>query len=220
MTRKRRLGIVMSNGWSLKTFVYSGVIDLLSKDFDICVWAQEGAIPSLREDSTRGEIAPIKVYPIQPTKETGLEKAVRQLHKSVFAERYRLETEEVKKRSIYPTHQRIAANLLGGPSRTPLGALAIHLLQKARQATVRRNFYASHFDDFKPEALMLGHPVENDEWVVAVEAHDRRIPVLSYVLSWDNLSSKGVIPDFFKGVLVWNETMRQEVRDYYPNYRP
>ena len=220
VTKKRKIGIVMANGWSLKTFIYSGVIDHLAKDFEICAWARQPAIEALEREGKSGEVPPMKLFPVRPTTESKAERAVRQLQKSLFAARYRLETEEVKKQTAYSAGQRFAANLVGLPSRTPLGSAMLNALQPMRRRTARRNWYAQDFDTFKPDAVVLGHPVDLNEWVISIQAHDRKIPVIASVLSWDNLTSKGVIADFFAGTLVWNETMRQEMFTLYPNYHP
>lgn len=49
-----------------------------------------------------------------------------------------------------------------------------------------------------------------------VAAKELGIPTATFIVSWDNLSSKGRIVAPFDHYLVWSETMRGELQKYYP----
>jgi hypothetical protein len=220
MKNRAKLGIVLANGWTIKALLYTGVIDLLQKDFDLLCWVRPAAQDALQKEIDTGEIPPMKLRPMRQMNETRAGRSVRQLQKSMFAARHRLETEAIKRRSNYPKWQAAAADIIDIPARTPFGALALRTFHGLRRATSRRDWYQKDFEEFKPDGVVLGHPVDPYEWPISIEAKDRGIPVIATIQSWDNLSSKGVMGDFYSAVLVWNKTMQQEVFDYYPSYRP
>lgn len=69
--------------------------------------------------------------------------------------------------------------------------------------------------DLRPALLVSTTCVVRDEYPYLVAAEVLNIPTLACILSFDNLSSRGVVPRFGH-YAVWNRRMRQQLLRYYP----
>jgi hypothetical protein len=218
---KPRLAFQLANGWGIKGFLHSAILAALADDFELAAWVQPSAVEPWRDLMRRGQSPEVTLFPTPPGSERTAERLLRQAQSSLFFVRNRIETEAIKNKGTRRKRwQRITRSIIAGPAQSPLGGVALKGLQSLRQITGARPDFRAHFDAFKPDMVILGHPVDIYEVRVAYEARQRGIPVVGSVLSWDNLTSKGMIPDWFSDVLVWNETMRDEVLRFYPAYRP
>lgn len=71
------------------------------------------------------------------------------------------------------------------------------------------------FRQEKPDLVLLGSPGFIPQDAFLLHAASRlRIPVIAAVLSWDNLSSKGLINPRPDKLLVWSEHMRREAIEF------
>lgn len=127
---------------------------------------------------------------------------------AVFAERLRWS--EPKR---YRWHRPLARWL----ARTP-GAGAS--LDFAYLRLVSDGRWARFFDQFRPEAVVLGSAgIKPQEAPAARAAWRRRLPLYGVVPSWDNLSAKGPLPVPCDRLAVWCESMQLEAAELF-GYRP
>ncbi len=79
-----------------------------------------------------------------------------------------------------------------------------------------KEYHAAVFNRYKPDMLILADlgTIDISNFLM-YEARKRRIPILSMILSWDNLTAKGIgsfKPDY---AVAWNANMRQELIAYH-----
>jgi CDP-Glycerol:Poly(glycerophosphate) glycerophosphotransferase len=80
---------------------------------------------------------------------------------------------------------------------------------------LRNEGVESLFDGTRIDAVLLGSPGYTIQDTILLHAAvRRRIPVAATVLSWDNLSSKGVINPQPDRLLVWSDHMKQEAINF------
>ena len=72
-------------------------------------------------------------------------------------------------------------------------------------------------DEHKPDILFSPSILSIDEFYFVEYCQKKKIPVVSMVMSWDNMTSKGRMPYIPEKLIVWNNTMAEEVRDVH-NY--
>jgi len=65
----------------------------------------------------------------------------------------------------------------------------------------------------KPDILFSPSILSIDEFYFVEYCQKKKIPVVSMVMSWDNMTSKGRMPYIPEKLIVWNETMAKEVKD-------
>lgn len=73
--------------------------------------------------------------------------------------------------------------------------------------------------DDPPSVLVTMRPHFYEEPAVVAEARKLGIPVLAFITSWDNLSTKNRMVFRYDGFLVWSEQMRNELHYLYPYSR-
>jgi hypothetical protein len=66
-----------------------------------------------------------------------------------------------------------------------------------------------------PDVVWSTTCVDNHEYPYLLAARDLGIPVLASILSFDNLTSRGVLP-VFDYYMVWSESMRRQLLTLYP----
>lgn len=66
-----------------------------------------------------------------------------------------------------------------------------------------------------PKMVVSTYPVNFLEARVLFAAQKARIPTTLHLLSWDNITSKGIFPVIADFYILWGEVMRQELKEYY-----
>lgn len=94
-----------------------------------------------------------------------------------------------------------------------------------RSATVRRWLFAvlassegarSLLDEVAPDVVVSTCPYLAEEAVLLATARRQRIPVVGHILSWDNVTVRGVLPVACDSYLAWGPQMEREIRSLYP----
>jgi hypothetical protein len=70
-----------------------------------------------------------------------------------------------------------------------------------------------------PSVLITTGPHRYEEPAIVLEAKKLGIPVLAFITSWDNLSTKSRTVFKYDGYLVWSKQMEKELRHFYPHSR-
>lgn len=66
-----------------------------------------------------------------------------------------------------------------------------------------------------PDAIVSTRPVDSMEAYLLNSATRLKIKKIFYILSWDNITSKGIFPEVGDYYLTWGEVMNQELNEYY-----
>lgn len=66
-----------------------------------------------------------------------------------------------------------------------------------------------------PDAIISTRPVDTMEIELLNAASKLSIHKIMYILSWDNITSKGVFPELADSYLTWGNIMNQELNEYY-----
>lgn len=66
-----------------------------------------------------------------------------------------------------------------------------------------------------PDAIIATRPVDQMEIELLTIATQLNIKKIFYVLSWDNITSRGTFPSLGDYYLTWGEIMNQELKEYY-----
>ena len=71
----------------------------------------------------------------------------------------------------------------------------------------------------RPSLLMAMYPFIEGQMAVVAAAKRLRIPVLAFITSWDNLSTKNRLTFDYDGYMVWSEHMKNELLEFHPPSR-
>lgn len=215
---KPLIALSLPNHWAIKNFLQAGVLGSLQEEADFVAFAAMSKIESLKEVCQYLELRNILFHPYPEFKETAVFHQARLLQKSLLFEHHEFATERIAKKSYRGRRSRshIMMSALVGPiARSPLGPSLIHFATRVRE---NHTFVPEIRFDRMPSAFLVTNPVDFREDMFVRWCQQNKVPTLTLVPSWDNLSSKGAIHRAYDSVMVWNEEMQEEVRRIYPNY--
>lgn len=118
---------------------------------------------------------------------------------------------ELRRRNArkYWFNHRVLARLLGqSPARlrSLMGAsVRLHPLRPYRDLIER----------YQPDLLLSTHCFLWHEQPLLAACRSAGVPMISFIHSWDNITTKGNMPVRFDGLLVWNEILKREILRYY-----
>jgi len=219
------IGILLPSVWSVRNVVYGGVLAELERSgLDTRLFMRrvpEAGIASLPPEFAHAtSCAPLLEPPGVPVRGKALLDGV---IRSAFSRRHRL--------SSYPIYQRWYArdhtlrDRIRSASIELGGALACGTGAFDRLCTLTEEMYRrSHdLDDVRkqlgaerPDMIWSTFCVSALEQPYVLAARDLGIPVVTSILSFDNLTSRGWLPEF-DHYLVWNAGMRDRLLNLYPH---
>lgn len=221
--RAMRLALLVPDGMGLRNFLLTSVLDQLEAHDDAVVWH---ALPTAAADAT----APVRegrvrAAPLPPYREGLASRVLRQA--KIYAQLYR------------HRHTDAADVMLG--FRRPRGRWQNHVVARSAQllgrlaagdggarlhawhaGAVRREALAEFtawLATERPDVVLCTHQRASRAVPAMMAARLAGIPTVTFVYSWDNLP-KGRMAVHADHVLVWSETMRDELRRYEPERDP
>ncbi|MFK7806510.1 MAG: hypothetical protein AB8F74_01795, partial [Saprospiraceae bacterium] len=69
--------------------------------------------------------------------------------------------------------------------------------------------------EIKPEVVVSTYPINYLESKFMYAAQQEGISTLIHLLSWDNITSKGIFPVIPDRFIAWGEIMKEELKEYY-----
>lgn len=223
MSRPRIL-VLAPLGWSIRNNLRTEVAELMCEHAELTVATPAFAHPPLRADCERRGIAlvPLRAYPLGRWRSYALE-----VDRSTFFLGLGTVAARVK------WQRDLAVARLRARLRRRANHLLARLLRPVPDAAWRRfgrtcyappgGLFAERemLDRVRPDLIFSTVPLANYyERPVLWLAEDRRIPVVTAITSWDNLSSKSRLPVRFQRTLVWGAHMRDELLRLYPDIAP
>lgn len=197
--------------------MYTGIVDQLAARYDVVILVPESVNVEFSKLITDKRVIVSKLSD-RPEPESW--RTLRHLRKKIFLEVNRSDTERIKESSEKRKYYlRIGGMVLRQFTRLPFSKKLISISEAADYLINRDKFYEVLIKQYCPALVIGTSPFQYSEESLFRTAISNGIPCACFIPSWDNLSSKGVINQRFRLVLVWNEIMRQEILSGYPEYR-
>ncbi len=223
MTRPT-IGLVISVGWGVRTFLQSEVLPTLARAARVVVLTDPSMVEDLRA-RWGDQVAVEALYPFAgPQHDASAYGHLQGRHELAFQQMSMTTTRRAKQQMHRPHHWRHRLSLAARRARARMSATparVARLRQDAGRAFLDHNAEAAaHYEQlFRQHALSMVVttvaylPIETPPLLVA-----RRMGLATgcWVNSWDNLSSKGPMPQAFDHYFTWSEQVTDELRRYYP----
>jgi hypothetical protein len=202
--------VSLANRFAVRNYLRTGVhAGLRERGIRLVLLANPG-------DIEPGELEPdVALHALRDTRKGVLENVINGLVFQMLARRLGNATIRIRNQELYRANRwrwfrDVAVS-------RPLGRslLAIRGLRALVGALHPDRVYTALFRRVRPDLLLSTNVLDPQEAPVIRQARARGVPVVGQVLSWDNLSSKGVVPAPLDRYLVWNEWMGDEVRRLY-----
>ena len=209
--------ILCPTAWGVRNVAHSGMLPLLSAR-----GVRARVLTSVDpRNSTGGDPAVSELLPARTAAARG-DAALGALLSASFARRHNITTHDVfgpwMRRSLGPAGRlrHAAIDLLSTiGSREPLYSWQRQVVEQRLRRATEVGPAIEQLRDLRPVLLVSTTCVVRDEYPYLLAAQALDIPTLACILSFDNLSSRGVIPKF-RHYAVWNRRMRQQLLQYYP----
>lgn len=223
-TRRPTVLILCPTAWGVRNIALSGVLESLRASLRVHLLTTAHADSAVSErwgDADDPEMLTVTDHGAHRTHDL-----LRVLQHAAFAERHGIRTHRIFDRWRRRDQSR-ARRLWSGAVRGLAVATArgpvYEWLGRAERHLGRRRWelepIMSQLRSLEPRLIVSTSCVVRDEAAYLLAAERLGIPTLGCILSFDNLTSKGVLPTF-DHYAVWSDRMRQEVRRLYPDRDP
>jgi len=222
---RHRVVVLLPRGEAIRNFVYSGALEQLSEDVDVTalsVVASESVLQYLRHCPYRVEDLETypERYPVRLVREILDMAHGRTLWSKAAQDRWMLRDHEVKHTA--DRVKRLVKKALALPFASPRGVRALSTMERRVSRCLRTtDRYVVLFKSMSPSLVFNGSHVHSTNAIQAVEAAQwLGIPTAAFLFSWDNLTSQGRIVPAYDYYLVWNEIIRDQLLQIYPELKP
>ena len=205
-----------------RVYLHTDLLSGLSNSGDVVIWASSFSDSDGRQSwedvSARVEAFP----PVRPFREMP-HNLLRRLNEFVWDYRYLPTSRLSMMEHVRNKHYSFRVRALKGPAKilamlrteqaieTNLEKL---LLSYPRSEEAERRLRAD-----RPSVVVLSGPFQFEQPAIYAAARKLGIPALAYIPSWDNVTTKNRMVFQYDGYIVWNETVKQELLDFYPDSR-
>ncbi len=208
--------VSMFDGWAIRNTLYTGIIARLAQHCQVVAVVPDRFRRHLMDRCTDASLT-VETLPCEA--EPLSWRLARRLRKKLYLVVNDVATERIKEKSkerSFP--QRAATRVLRPISRLPKANRLVSLAEDLDFLVNRDDSCMGMLAAHRPALVIGATPFRHAEEALMRAALRLRIPCVTYIPSWDNLSTKGVIHQRGRAVLVWNEITRQEILAGYPRY--
>jgi hypothetical protein len=202
---------------------YTGLVDrLLQEDHDVEIWNSSIDADERPTYPTKDEIT-IRPFPeVKPFRELR-HNFLRRLNEFVWDYRYRLPSRESMMNHVRNKNMPWQIRLLKGPARLLAFGRAERVLESVLEKWLisypRSPEATKRFIENRPDVIVSTGPFQFEQPAVFSAAKNLNIPVIAYIPSWDNVTTKNRLVFDYDGYIVWNEKVKHELLDFYPTSR-
>jgi len=211
---KKRILLVVTNSYAAMNVIHSGLIKLLAEEYEVHI------ISNLIHEKEIVEICDyfnIRIYKadIPIPVESSLIKVMRKLEKAIFFQFYQIETQKIKEESKGLWYRFFQGNMLIFINFLGISAWLLKFLRKGIIKLASNYSSLEKLNDYDFCGVISSSPLDIRESIIVNFMKKKNIPSIAMIISWDNLTSKGIINADHDYVLVWNELMANEYKRFY-----
>jgi CDP-glycerol glycerophosphotransferase (TagB/SpsB family) len=210
---RKKLLIVITNGFAATNVIHSGLMQRMDQVYEVHVLSDLMGENEIRQINLHFGMH-VKLFRAEIPIETGILKMLRRLEKAIFFRHFNIVTQAIRERreALWMRYSR-------GVILSSLKFLGITrpLLIFLRKVIISRSVRSGTFASIRHQqfsGIISTSPLDIRENII-VNSLKHRIPSLAMVISWDNLTTKGIINADHDYVLLWNNYMAAEYKAFY-----
>ena len=211
---EKRILLLITNRYAATNVIHSGLIKPLAELYEVYIISN---LIYQKEINEISEHFNIKLYRIDIPipKENKLVRILRQLEKAIFFYFFQIETQKIKEKQKGFWYHFTIISLLKFLDIFRLNTLVLKYLRKLIIRLTENGDTLKILDHYNFDGVISSSPLDIRENTIVNYMKKRNIPSLAMIISWDNLTSKGIINADHDYVLVWNELMANEYNRFY-----
>ena len=211
---KKRILLLITNNYAAINMIHSGLIKPLAEEFDVHILSNIIDSSGLEEINRHFGISTFMVNAPIPS-ESRFVKYLRRLGKLLFFHFFNIETQIIKDKQNTYFYSFFVRSILRFLNLLGLNKDLLLFLRKRIILKTQKNDIAEYLLPYQFSGIISSSPIDIRENTIVNTLQGSGISSLAVVISWDNLSSKGVINANHDYVLVWNQFMADEYRRFY-----
>jgi hypothetical protein len=207
---KKHVLLLITNRYAATNVIHSGLIGQLARQYEVALLSDIIDADMTAIINTHFNI---KIHPIELRikAETSHLKLLRRLEKWVYMKHFQIETQQIKNKELPLFYSAVIGLFSYFLSIQPLSlSLLRHLRRYIIRNTSKHTCNATHYD-----GVISTSPLDIRENSIVNQLSTRNVRSMAIIISWDNLTSKGVMNADHDYVLVWNKIMSEEYRHFY-----
>jgi hypothetical protein len=204
-----------------RVFIYTGFLDRLTQLGRPIVWATS----SIRQWPERLTSIGCKIegFPTVDAYRELPHNYLRRLNEFVWDYRFNNPSRISVRRYVRDKQQRLRIRALKGPAMVLASLKAESWLENNLERMLldyeRSPEALRRLAEMNPSVVLTTGPFQFEQPGVVAAARRLGIPVVAYIPSWDNISTKNRMVFKYDGYIVWNERTKQELLETYPHAR-
>jgi hypothetical protein len=208
---KSRLLLLITNSFAAMNVIHSGLIKQLAENYEVYLLSPLVSGEKLLEISKHFDIE-LKKVELDIPPESRRVRMLRKIQKAFFFRHFEIATQHIKNKASNSFYQSIVDIVMSIAVYLGLTKVAVLFL---RRCIIRIATYSTYFQKLKEyqfKGIISSSPLDIRENMIV---NFLNIPSVAMVISWDNLTSKGIINANYDCVLVWNQFMADEYCRFY-----
>ncbi len=210
---RKKILLIITNGFAATNVIHSGLIRPLAEEYDVYICSDlltENEIHDLNQNWRTD----LKWLDIKIPSEIPTFKLLRRLEKAIFFKYFRIITQTIREKSnpgIFKYIMRGTLSLAGflHLNKWLLKFLRKQIISQTPDSELVQKLRSGNFN-----GIISTSPLDIRENMI-VNAIKGQVRSMAMVISWDNLTTKGLINADHDYVLVWNKFMEDEYLHFY-----
>jgi hypothetical protein len=196
---------------------YTDAIGSISREMKTCVWSNPlHALHPASNETTQSRIEPFPTVIPGKFRNQLLRRVADYAWDSKQLSASRNSFWENRRRALAPAYLRLLHSVGGRLAQLGMQSAADSLVETVLLGERRSLESERRLRTLRPAVVVTTSPFRTNEPGIVASARRLRIPVLAFITSWDNLSTKGRLGLKYDGYLVWSEQMKKELYKFYP----
>jgi CDP-glycerol glycerophosphotransferase (TagB/SpsB family) len=211
---KKRILVLITNSFAAINVIHSGVIQKMAENYEVYL---------LTTLIKRHEIDQINQYfnmrvhivTLEIPAENVIQRFLRQLEKWSFFHFFHIETQKIKTSARRKPFKRLLLPLVFLMNVSGLNRIILFYIRRMIIYLTSYSRSLKKLDDFHFAGVVSTSPLDIRENKIVNFLKTRKVSSMAMIISWDNLTSKGIINADHAYILVWNQFMAEEYRRFY-----
>jgi CDP-glycerol glycerophosphotransferase (TagB/SpsB family) len=211
---KKRILLLITNIYAATNVIHSGLIKPLAEQYEVHIMSniigQKETDEINRHFSVRVQRIDIPIVD-----ESNLLRFLRQLEKALFFNLFDIETQRIKEKGKGFWYNAVVGTSLFLMHFFRLSRTLLQFIRKTIIKLTRQHFISDELAKYHFSGVISSSPLDIRENTIVNFLKTKGVLSLAMVISWDNLTSKGIMNADHDYVLVWNKFMENEYQRFY-----
>ncbi|TDE11601.1 CDP-glycerol glycerophosphotransferase family protein [Dyadobacter psychrotolerans] len=215
---KKRILLLITNAYAATNFIHSGLIKPLAQEYEVYILSDLINSSELEKINSHFGIITFKLTTPVPL-ESWYIRQLRRLEKVIFFAFFQVDTQKIKNQQNSCLYIFFINSILKLIHSLGLSKTLLQFLRRQIISVTQKNSTLDDLTHYQFSGVISSSPLDVRENTIVNFLKQKSISSLAVIISWDNLTSKGIINADHDHVFVWNEFMAAEYLRFYAVFK-